>query len=83
MKEFEDDDPMELQAVSFQGEDPEVQAVAFIEEFLWMGMPGDEVVQLFTNPFYFGTYRLGMKLGDERIRALIKARSQEETWRKY
>jgi hypothetical protein len=72
MKEFEDDDPMELQAISFPEGDLEAQAIAFIEEFLSMGMPGDGVMELFRNPFYLGTHRLLVKLGNERIQKLIE-----------
>lgn len=71
MKEFEDDDPMELQAISFPEGDLEAQAIAFIEEFLSMGMPRENVLEIFRNPFYLGSYRLLMKLGDERIQNLI------------
>lgn len=73
MKEFEDDDPMELQAVSFPEGNPEEQAATYIEEFLAMGMPQDYVVGIFCNPFYLGTHRLYQKLGKERILELIEA----------
>ena len=73
MKEFEDDDPMQLQAISFPEGDPEAQAATYIEEFLAMGMPADDVLGIFCNPFYLGTHRLYQKLGKERIRELIAA----------
>lgn len=75
MKEFEDDDPMELQAISFPEGDLEAQAIAFIEEFSSMGMPKDNVMELFRNPFYLGTHRLLVKLGDKRIQQLIDTSS--------
>jgi len=71
MKEFEDDDPMELQAISIPEGDPQVQATAFAEEFLSMGLPKENVLELFRNPFYTGTYRLWVKLGDEKICQII------------
>ena len=74
MKDFEDDDPMELQAISFPEGDPETQATTYIEEFLTMGMPPDDVLGIFCNPFYLGTHRLYQRLGKERIRELIEAR---------
>jgi len=70
-KEFEHDDPMELRAVAMPGGDEEMQARAFIEEFLFMGMSKSELVEIFKNPFYAGAYRLYEKYGEEKIITLI------------
>ncbi|HJZ13376.1 MAG TPA: hypothetical protein VJ521_14565, partial [Acidobacteriota bacterium] len=55
-KEFEDDDPMELQAVFFPAGNAEEQARCFIEEFAMMGMTPQEISKLFSDPFYSGTH---------------------------
>ncbi len=73
MKEFEDDDPMELAAVAIPDGDPEEQARSIMEEFLSMGMSKENVIGLFRDPFYQGTHRLYRKLGEERIARLIQA----------
>jgi hypothetical protein len=70
MKEFEDDDPMELEAVVIPDGDLEEQARFMMEEFLGMGMPKEDVLDLFRNPFYLGTHRLYRMLGEEKIRRL-------------
>jgi len=72
MKEFEDDDPMELQGMMMPERDPEVQAAVIIEEFLSMGMPEKRVLELFKDPFYLGTSQLCSILGEERIAELIQ-----------
>ena len=79
MKEFEDDDPMELEAVAIPDGDPEEQARFMMEEFLSMGMSKDEVLDLFRNPFYLGTHRLYRKLGEERLARLIDPAPQESS----
>jgi hypothetical protein len=70
-KEFEHDDPMELRAIALPGGDAEMQARAFIEEFLFMGMSKQELVDIFKNPFYSGAHRLYQKFGEDKIIALI------------
>lgn len=58
---------MELRAVAMPGGDEEMQAKAFIEEFLFMGMSRSELIEIFKNPFYTGAYRLYEKFGEEKI----------------
>ncbi len=75
MKEFEEDDPMELQAIGITGVDPEFHALTVIDEFLIMGMAAEDLFHLFQEPFYQGTYQLYQQLGEKRIRDLITGRS--------
>lgn len=70
-KDYEQDDPMELRAVAMPGGDDEMQAKAFIEEFLFMGMSKSELIEVFKNPFYAGAYRLYEKFGEEKIVSII------------
>jgi len=72
MKEFEDDDPMELQAILMPEGDLEAQARFLIEEFASMGMTKANLIHLFQDPFYTGTYRLYRRLGEERVLKLIE-----------
>jgi hypothetical protein len=71
MKEFEDDDPMELQGVRLPEGNPEYEARCMVEEFFMMGMSNREIAKLFSDPFYFGTHRLTRILGMERIQTVI------------
>ena len=75
MKDFEDDDPMELQAIEISGTDPEFQANVLIEEFLSMGVTKLELMDLFRSRFYAGTHRLYRILGEQKIHQLIAASS--------
>lgn len=70
-KDFEHDDPMELRAIEMPGGDEAMQAQAFIEEFLFMGMSKTELTGIFKNPFYAGAYRLYEKLGEKKIESMI------------
>lgn len=73
MKEFEDDDPMELRAVSLPAGDIVQQASCVIEEFVSIGMSEDELMKLFQSPFYTGTFRMYQELGEHKIRQLIRS----------
>lgn len=72
MKDFEDDDPMELQAILIPDGDLMEQARFLIEEFASMGLDKCELLKLFKDPFYMGTHRLYQKLGEEKIVSLIE-----------
>ena len=71
VKDFEHDDPMELRAVPVPDGDTEMQATVFIEEFLMMGVPKEELIGIFKNPFYDGAYRLYQNLGEGKIQSFI------------
>jgi len=71
MKEFEEDDPLELQAVLMPG-DLERQARFIIEEFSSMGMPKSSLIDLFKDPFYMGVHHLFQRLGEAKILQLIQ-----------
>ena len=84
MKEFENDDPMELQAIVMPEGDLEAQARFIIEEFSSMGMPEQNILELFRNPFYTGTHRLYQHLGEKEIAELIrKCNVGRQKWQTY
>jgi len=62
MKEFEEDDPLELQAVLMPG-DLERQA---------RFMPKSSLIDLFKDPFYMGVHHLFQRLGEAKILQLIQ-----------
>lgn len=75
VKPFEPEDPLELKGVEIPAGDLDLQARIIMEEFFMMGMPPDQVLHLFENPFFSGTHTLFQKLGGDRIVRLV-----EETW---
>jgi hypothetical protein len=74
MKDFEDDDPMELQGILIPGGDLEAQAAIVIDEFLSIGATKEDLLAMFTNPSYGGAFHLYRQLGAEKIRGLIAGR---------
>ena len=72
MKDFEEDDPMSLQAVALPAGNPEVQARLIIDEFLSMGTEKERLLEIFRDPFYMGTYHLHETLGEKRIQELLQ-----------
>ena len=72
MKEFEEDDPLELQAIMIPVENLEEQARFIIEEFLSMGTSKERLMEIFKDPFYMGAYHLFQVLGEKRIWELLQ-----------
>ena len=67
MKELENDDPMELQAVQLDG-DPGYMIDCIVEEYARMGWTAAEIFPLFQSPRYPVLYGLFRTLGAEAIR---------------
>ncbi|MFQ6616540.1 MAG: hypothetical protein ACE5HZ_07195 [Fidelibacterota bacterium] len=78
VKRFEPEDPLELRGIEVPSGDLENQARVIMEEFFMMGMPRDEVLHLFENPFFSGTHNLFQRLGRERTVRLL-----DETWKPH
>ena len=70
-KPFEDDDPMELTGVALPEGDLEQAAETMVEEFVRMGLRDEELLHLFTNPFYTATHRIYQIMGEAYVKALI------------
>lgn len=71
-KSFEDDDPMELTGVALPEGDVEQAAETMVEEFVRMGLQDEELLHLFTNPFYMATHRIYHIMGEAYVKALIE-----------
>jgi len=82
MKEFEEDDPMELQAIMIPVENLDEQARFIMEEFLSMGTSKDRLMEIFKDPFYVGTHHLCQVLGEKRILELLQERFVTPTSRR-
>ena len=70
MKEFELDDPMELQAHAVEGE-VRVLARCLIEEFAQLGYDRDGLLALFRDPNYRMMHMVLAAEGEEVVRGLI------------
>lgn len=70
-KTFEDDDPMELVQVCLPEGDPEAMAECFVEEFFWLGYDGEQLLDLFRNPFYAGAHGIYRRRGEAYVQSLI------------
>ncbi len=49
----------------------EEMAECFAEEFIRLGHGGDDVLELFRNPYYVGPHKAYRELGEERISEMI------------
>lgn len=76
MRRIESDDPYAFVAIGFPnmvGHDPHTEmAKTFIEEYLIMGVPSDEIIELFHDPQYRGPYAILQAKGKEFVSALIE-----------
>src|SRR5262245_51956435 len=66
------EDPMELFATPVHG-DPDVMLQCMLEEFAWMGMDGDALVQMCRHPNYPVLNQLWDHFGEAEVRARIEA----------
>lgn len=69
--EFDADDPLEFEAMSFPG-DPRAMARALVEEYALGGSSPDRILSLFKSPFYRGVHALYRSLGEAAIRTEIR-----------
>lgn len=72
VKRYNPEDPFELRGTGIPEGDTEYQARSIIEEFLWSGMSEAEVLKLFEDPFYSGTFLLTQRLGRKTILRILK-----------
>jgi hypothetical protein len=70
-KEPEADDPMLGVMVSLPGGDPKLMATCIIEEYAMLGLTEDELVKLFSEPYY-RTHQLYRAYGEAWVRDLIR-----------
>ena len=71
MKEFESDDPMELQGIWMDG-DPDYMLDCVVEEYLRLGWPPDQILRLFGSPSYPVLHQMLHVRGTEALRARIQ-----------
>lgn len=73
MKEFEEDDPMQMNATEIPCDEKHFDEMveAIIEEYLMMGWNDEQILKLFQHEFFQMTYAIRKKKGEEFIRNKI------------
>jgi hypothetical protein len=66
------EDPLTLHATPVEG-DPDVLIRAIVREYAWMGWDGEQILALFTDPFYPMLHSLWLALGETALRERIGA----------
>ena len=75
MKEFEDEDPMELVGVALPDPEGEMlthMARCLVEEYFMMGYGAEEILGLFQNPFYRVPYEIYRQKGEDYLKDIIE-----------
>jgi hypothetical protein len=70
IKKVESDDPMELQGVACGG-DPDVMISVIITEYLHDGWTAENILKLFSDPFYPTLHQAYLRKGADAIQAQI------------
>jgi hypothetical protein len=73
-KRFESDDPMEIVGMRFPDDDGKIadeMGRTFIDEFLRMGWPPDEILSLFRDPFYRAAHAVYRRRGEPFVVEMI------------
>jgi hypothetical protein len=75
-KQFEADDPMEIIGMTFRDDDGKIadeMGRTFIDEFLRMGWPPEDILQLFRDPFYRAAHAVYRRRGEAFVVEMIAA----------
>ena len=74
VKDFEDEDPMELTGMVLPGEPGQLEAMAecFVEEYVRMGWDEQRLMTLFRHPMFLATHRIYRQKGEGYVRELIQ-----------
>jgi len=73
-KEFESDDPMELvgTAITCTDADIEEMGMTYVEEYIRMLWPVEEILAVFANPHYRGPHTVYRAKGAAYVRILVQ-----------
>ncbi len=74
LKEFQEEDPMDLVGMVLPGEPGQLEAMAecLVDEYVRMGWDERRLMTLFLNPLFLATHRIYRQKGEEYVRALIR-----------
>jgi hypothetical protein len=73
-KQLESDDPMEIIGMRFRDDDGKIadeMARTFVDEYLRMGWPPEDLLQLFRDPFYRAVHAVYHRRGEAYVVELI------------
>ena len=71
VKDYDKEDPFEMKAMEIPGGNIVHQAQVMSEEFRDMGTTEDELLNMFSNPFYGGLYMAYVQLGRETVEKIV------------
>ena len=71
VKNYDKEDPFEMRAMEIPGGNIVHQAQVMSEEFRDMGTTEDELLNMFSNPFYGGLYMAYVQLGRETVEKIV------------
>ncbi len=71
VKDYDKEDPFEMKAIEIPGGNIVHQAQVMSEEFRDMGTTEDELLNMFSNPFYGGLYMAYVQLGRETVEKIV------------
>ncbi|MDP6400363.1 MAG: hypothetical protein QF622_03230 [Candidatus Marinimicrobia bacterium] len=71
VKEYDKDDPFEMKAMEIPGGNIIQQAQVMAEEYRDMGMPQDELIKIFADPFYGGLHMVYTQLGVDAVESIV------------
>ena len=71
VKDYDKEDPFEMKAMEIPGGNIVHQAQVMSEEFRDMGTTKDELMAMFSNPFYSGLHMAFFQLGKKSIEKIV------------
>ncbi len=71
VKDYDKEDPFEIKTMEIPGGNIAHQAQVMAEEFRDMGTTKDELMNMFSNPFYGGLHMAFSQLGEESIGKIV------------
>ena len=71
VKDYDKEDPFHMKAMEISGGNIIHQAKVMSEEFRDMGTTKDELLTMFSNPFYGGLFMAYSQLGKESIENIV------------
>ncbi len=72
VKDFEQEDPFEMMAMEIPGGNLIQQTQVMAEEFRDMGMDQDELLSMFSDPFYGGLHMAYSQLGKQAVKKIVR-----------
>ena len=72
MKPFDEDDPYELIGVGLSDGNLDEMAECIVDEYIRLGWTDEQLLRLFTRPFFVMTHRIYRQKGEDWVRVLVQ-----------